>query len=102
MEGLHVVLKLIEDWVAQLGELSLNEQCRKSGMDFFSYMTAAGVNAGYLAQLITTSTGYNPRQLWTAQDAELLRTAIFNYEASVEVAKATGDAKQSVRHFWGQ
>ena len=52
-QGISTVLQLIEEWVAQLSETSLNEQCRKSGMDFFSYMTAHGTSAAYLAKLIT-------------------------------------------------
>lgn len=97
-----IVLQLIEEWTVQLSETSLNEQCRKSGADFFSYMTAHGVSAAYLAKLITDATGCNPRQLWTIQDAVLLRDAIFRYEASVAVAKNSGNAKQSARHFWGE
>lgn len=100
-QDIGIVLKLIEEWAVQLSETSLNEQCRKSGMDFFTYMTAHGASAAYLAKLITEATGYNPRQLWTVQDADVLRDAIFRYEASVAVAKNSGNARQSARHFWG-
>lgn len=65
-------------------------------------MTAHGASAAYLAKLITDATGYNPRQLWTIQDAALLRDAIFRYEASLTVAKDSGNAKQSARYFWGE
>jgi len=95
------VLEMIDAWVAEINEDQLNEQCRKSGMDFFSYMTGAGVNAAYLARLITEATGYNPRQLWTTQDAEQLRDAIFRYEGSIAAAQRGEDPKQSARHFWG-
>jgi len=101
-QDISTVLQLIEEWVAQLSETSLNEQCRKSGMDFFSYMTAHGTSAAYLAKLITEATGYNPRQLWTVQDADLLKSSIFRYEAAIAVAKDGGNAKQSARHFWGE
>jgi hypothetical protein len=100
-QDIGIILQLIENWVSQLSETRLNEQCRQSGSDFFSYMTQAGVSAGYLAKLITEATGYNPRQLWTVQDAEILRDAIFRYEASIAAAKDSGNAKKSVRHFWG-
>lgn len=54
-------------------------------------MQSKGVNAGYLAKLITQSTGYNPRQLWAVQDATVLREAIFNYEASIQVSEHDGN-----------
>ena len=92
---------MIEEWVAQLSNAQLNDQCQQSGMDFFSFMTAKGINAGYLTKLITQTTGYNPRQLWTVLDAGLLRDAIFRYEASVAAAERGMDPKQSAQHFWG-
>lgn len=95
------VLQIISEWVIELPDTRLSEQCRRSGMDFFSYMTSRGVNAGYLAQLITEATGYNPRQLWTAQDADLLRDAIFRYEGSIEAAKRGDDPEKTAKHFWG-
>lgn len=101
-QDINIVLQLIEDWAAQLSEASLNEQCRQSGADFFSFMTARGVSAAYLARMITEATSYNPRQLWTIDDAATLRDAIFRYEASIAAAKDSDDPKKSVRHFWGR
>lgn len=101
-QDINIVLQLIEDWTAQLSEASLNEQCRKSGADFFAFMTARGVSAGYLARMITEATGYNPRQLWTIEDAATLRDAIFRYEASIAATGSDDDPKNSVRHFWGR
>ena len=99
-QEISTVLQMIQDWVDQLADDSLSEQCRKSGADFFSYMTQRGVQAGYLAKLITEATGYNPRQLWTVQDAELLRDAIFRYEGSIAAAQRGEDPKQTARRFW--
>jgi hypothetical protein len=98
---ISTVLQMIEEWIAQLPEAKLGEQCRRSGIDFFSYMTGRGVDAGYLAKLITDSTGYNPRQLWTVQDADLLKDAIFRYEGSVEAAKQGDDPEKTAKYFWG-
>ena len=100
-EELGIVLQLIEQWAYCLSGDRLNEQCRQSGADFFSYMTGQKVDAGWLAKLITETTGHNPRQLWTVQDAELLKDAIFRYEASIQEAQRTGDPKRSARRFWG-
>lgn len=101
-QDISTVLKLIDEWVQQLGETSLRDQSRRSGMDFFAYMQSRGEYGGYLATLVKNSLGYHPRQVHRQADAETLREAIFNYEASVEVAKDEGRGGQSWKRFWGQ
>lgn len=100
-QEINYILTLIADWAAELESDRLNEQCRRSGIDFFSYMKSKGVKAAYMASLIEKETGYHPAKLWSIDDAELLRDAIFRYEGAIETDKRTDlSAKESVDHMW--
>lgn len=104
-EEISYILSLIDQWVNQLEQHKLNEQCRKSGASFFDFMTSRGVNPGYLAKLVIDVTGYNPRQLWTIQDAALLREAIARYEGAEALARrddAPGSAKRWAKTMWSK
>lgn len=78
---INEVLTLIDYWMATLENSQLSEQCRIAGRDFFSFMQSRGVYAGWCVYLIRTATGYHPQQLWMIEDAEMLRSAIINYES---------------------
>lgn len=103
---INQTLALIDEWVQSLGTDELNEQCRRSGRDFFSFMQSRNVEARYLARLITDATGYNPAQLWRVDDAELLRDAIFRYEGSGAVTRIEeqhsipDSAEDNAKRFW--
>lgn len=97
---INQVLTLIDEWVQALEDGHLNEQCRTSGRDFFTYMKGRGVNAGKLARMITQVTGYNPAQLWKIDDAALLRDAIFRYESTQAVTDINQDDQGNLEHFW--
>lgn len=100
------ILSLLEEWVYSLKSDELSDQCRASGRDFFAFMQARGVNAGYMAKLITQVTGYNPAKLWRVEDAQLLRDAIFRYEGAqavtrIEEREGTPDSAQdNLERFW--
>ena len=108
LNEINQVLVLIDQWVAELEEPRLNEQCRESGRNFFDFMQARGVYAGFMAKKIIEATGYNPAQLWRVEDADVLRDAIFRYEGSMAVTEIEErDGQQNrgwpnVKHFWGK
>lgn len=103
---INEALALIDEWVQELEEDQLNEQCRQSGRSFFQFMQSRGVNAAYMARLIIDVTGYNPAQLWRVEDAALLRDAIFRYEGSeavtrIQEAQGRGNtARENIERFW--
>lgn len=102
-QEINYVLDLIDQWVAELQESRLNDQCRESGISFFEYMTQHGVNATRIEQAIIQTTGYHPSRLWTVDDAVMLRDAIFSYEAAVELHKRTDmTADQAATIFWNE
>jgi len=69
-------------------------------------MQLRGVRASYLAKLIINATGLNPRSLWSQADAEILRDAIFRYEASIAVTTIDEKhglqqtAEHNAKRFW--
>lgn len=95
-EQIALILALIDEWATQIERHDLNDQCRRSGRSFFDYMGRQGVDRGYMATLIQRATGYNPRQLWTVDDAWLLRSAIARYEAAESLARQDDRGAQ----FW--
>lgn len=107
LSEINQVLSLIDDWVQELGETALSDECRQSGRGFFQFMQSRGVNAALMAKLIIEATGHNPAQLWRIEDAETLRDAIFRYEGSMAVTQVEerdgieGTAEGNVRRFWG-
>lgn len=104
IKEINEILALIDSWVREIEESQLSEQCRKSGRSFFDFMTSQGLHPGYLATLITNATGYNPRTLWTVQDAQLLREAIAKYEGAETLARQEnepGSAQKWTETMWG-
>lgn len=100
-ENLSTLLGLIDEWVAELAEDRLSEQCRKSGSDFFSYMRGRGVYQGWMVDVIRQATGYTPQKLWLAEDANLLRDAISRYEYSVTIARnSSEDPYKIIKREW--
>lgn len=99
------IIILIDEWVEQLEDWELNDKCRTSGKSFFDFLKRRNLNVSVVAKIIQDCTGYNPRQLCTVKDADLLRHAIRAYESEqAEIEhfniNTTDRLKKSTRHWF--
>ena len=108
-KDINFLLQLLDEWIAGLDDSDVREECRKSGRDFFDFMTSRGVHPGWCVKLVRDVYGFHPRELWRKGDLVNLRQAIFSYDATEIVArgnesdeKSSGDRRRNAQRSANQ